>query len=191
MVAGILFILVASLGGGFYAAGDYLSNSDDLQRSGAIVLLSGGDVERMDEAAKLMRERFAELLILTNTGRRMPDGMLEWQYARQEAISKGVSPAQIEPTDRVVDSTSSEAQAVREYLQRHSVSSCIVVTDPFHTRRTRIIFAREMANTGIDVIVVSPSGHWYRAESWFLSLRGWQSTLNEYIKLGMEFMQRY
>jgi uncharacterized SAM-binding protein YcdF (DUF218 family) len=159
-------------------------HADRLERSGAVVLLSGGGNERMDEAARLMRERYADLLILTDTAQTMPDGMLTSHYMRLEAISKGVSPAQIQLTDHVVGSTRDEAGAVRAYLALHQIKSCLVVTDPFHTQRTRLIFRDELSDSGIEVRVVPSSGHWYRPSRWFLSLRGWQATLSEYAKLG-------
>ena len=173
-----------------YAAGDFLVHTDPIERSGVIVLLSGGDTERMDEAARLMHERYAEELLLTDTARRMPDGMLETQYIRLELVSRGVSPAQIQITDQVVSSTRDEGRAVRAYLQLHQVSGCIIVTDPYHTRRTRMIFRDAFAGTGIDVRVIPSNGHWYRAETWFLSLRGWQTTISEYMKLGYYVLRK-
>jgi uncharacterized SAM-binding protein YcdF (DUF218 family) len=172
-----------------FTAGEFLVHTDEVQRSGAVVLLSGGSQERVDEAARLMRERYADLLILTDTDQRMPGGMLEWEYIRLEMIANGVSPAQIQPTDHTVSSTRDEARAVRDYLQRHHVSSCLIVTDPYHTRRTRIIYKAEMRGAGIEVRVIPASGHWYRPATWFLSWRGWQATVSEYIKLGALILQ--
>lgn len=181
----VLAVLVLScLAGIFlYAAGEFLVQTDPLQRSGAVVLLGGGGKERIDEAAGLMRDRFADLLILTDTDSTAPGGMLEWEYVRLEMIDRGVSPAQIQTTYHTVTSTKEEARAVLEYLQRHKVSSCIVVTDPYHTRRTRMIFHQEFEGSGVDVRVVPAQKHWYTPYSWFLSTRGWQATLSEFAKI--------
>lgn len=182
----MLLMLVAVLAGmllvGLCLAGEFLVHADPLQRAGALVLLSGGGTERLDTAARLMRERYAELLLLTDTSRSMPGGMLEAQYMRLEAVRKGVSPAQIQLTEPV-ESTRDEANMVRAYMQLHQITDCIVVTDPYHTRRTRMIFRDAMREAGISVWVVPSSGHWYHANNWFLSLRGWQVTLSEYAKL--------
>jgi uncharacterized SAM-binding protein YcdF (DUF218 family) len=181
LVAAFLMVcLVAAL---FLAAGEFLVHSDTLARSGAVVLLAGGDKERLGEAAHLMRERYAELLILTDTDSVGPGGMVEWEYVRLEMIALGVSPAQIQPTYHTVASTRDEGKAVLEYLQRHKVSSCIVVTDPYHTRRTRMIFNQEFAGSSIEVRVVAAREHWYSPSGWFLSPRGWQATLSEYGKI--------
>lgn len=185
LAAGCTGLLIAAAGGGLAGIGQFLIHADDLQRAGAVVLLSGGGDERLDEAAALMRDRYAELLILTDTDKRITSGALEWQYFRLEMIERGVSPAQIEVTYHAVSSTADEAAAVREFMQRHKVSSCIIVTDPYHTLRTRLIFAREMEPAGIEVRVVPARDHWFRAGSWFLSLRGWQATLGELVKLAV------
>jgi uncharacterized SAM-binding protein YcdF (DUF218 family) len=168
---------------GLYLSGEFLVHADPLERAGVVVLLSGGGTERMDEAARLMRERYAELLLLTDTSREMPDGMLEAQYMRLEAVNKGVSPEQIGLTEPTVQSTRDEANKVREFMQMHQISDCIVVTDPYHTRRTRMIFRDAMQDTDIAVRVVPSVGHWYHAGSWFLSGDGWQTTISEYVKL--------
>jgi len=185
LLAGLAgLILLACLGAaGLFAAGEFLVHADSLERAGAVVLLSGGGKERMDEAARLMGERYAELLLLTETGNQMDGGMPESQYMRLEAIQKGVSPAQIQFTEPSVQSTRDEAIKVRAYMQLHQISDCIVVTDPYHTRRTRLIFQDSMRGTEIKVRVIPSTGHWYHAASWFLSLRGWQTTASEYIKL--------
>ncbi len=171
------------LGAGLIAAGEFLVHADPLERAGVVVLLSGGGTERMSEAAKLMKGRYAELLLLTDTARVMPEGMLESQYMRLEAVRLGVSPAQVQLSQPTVESTRDEAFKVREFMLLHQITDCIVVTDPYHTRRTRLIFRDVMAGSGIGVRVIPSSGHWYHAESWFFSLRGWQATLSEYIKL--------
>jgi uncharacterized SAM-binding protein YcdF (DUF218 family) len=188
---GVIFLLIIGTAcvclplflGLLTGAGEFLVHADTIDRGGAVVLLSGGDVERLDEATRLMQERYADLLVLTDTGAILPDGMMEWQYMRLELIARGVSPAQIQKTYRAVASTRDEALAVREYLQRHQVNHCIVVTDPFHTRRTRLIFRAEFEGSNIDVQVTPATTHWYRSKDWFLSARGWQTTISEYVKL--------
>jgi uncharacterized SAM-binding protein YcdF (DUF218 family) len=176
--------------GVFFAAGEYLVHADPLERTGTVVLLSGGGDERMLTAARLMKERYAELLILTDTGNRLADGTAVTEYMKLEAIADGVSPAQIQFTDHVAGSTRDEAHAVRLYMQLHQITGCIVVTDPYHTRRTRMIFQNEMRGTGIDVRVMPSDGHWYQAGRWFTSLRGWQATVSEYGKLGYFLLWR-
>lgn len=180
------FIAILLLPGALYAAGEYLVHSDEPGKTGAVVLLSGGGDERMNTAARLMNERFADLLLLTDTGAVMADGVLVRDYMRFELIDLGVSPAQIQSTYKEVSSTKEEAEAVGEFLLQHKINSCVIVTDPYHTRRTRTLFRSMLDQYGIEVRVVASDGHWYRPGTWFLSLKGWQTTFQEYVKLYAE-----
>jgi uncharacterized SAM-binding protein YcdF (DUF218 family) len=103
---------------------------------------------------------------------------LYWQV-----IYAGVPAEYIITTQGRSSSTADEALAVRQTMEKLGLKSCIVVTDPYHTMRTRLIFHREFRGSGIRVRVHPVSEHWYRADRWFLSWRGWQTTLLEYVKL--------
>jgi uncharacterized SAM-binding protein YcdF (DUF218 family) len=61
-------------------------------------------------------------------------------------------------------------------------SNLIVVTDPYHTFRTRLIFRSVFRGSGIKVMVHPISGHWYDSATWFLTPSGWRDTLFEYFK---------
>jgi uncharacterized SAM-binding protein YcdF (DUF218 family) len=62
-------------------------------------------------------------------------------------------------------------------------NSMIVVTDPYHSFRTRLIFREVFRGSGKSIRVRPSSGHWYRSTTWWLSAQGWEATLTEYIKL--------
>jgi uncharacterized SAM-binding protein YcdF (DUF218 family) len=68
-------------------------------------------------------------------------------------------------------------------MVQRKLTSCIVVTDPFHTLRTRVIFNDVLGQAGIRVIVHSVPGHWYTSRTWWQSAEGIQVTFQEYIKL--------
>jgi len=68
-------------------------------------------------------------------------------------------------TDLQVDSTYEEALAVRDLALNRKWGKLMVVTDPYHTFRTRLIFNRELRNTGLDVLVRPVSGHWFTSRT--------------------------
>lgn len=183
-------LAVACLGGVILLdlAGRYLVVSDEAVKSDAVVVLSGGGPERLQEAAALIEQRKAEWLILTETGETTASGTPVTAEQRILAVTAGVSPNLIKVTDKTVSSTLDEAHAVAELMTRHRLESCIVVTDPYHTRRTRIIFRQELDSLGLEVRVVSARGHWFKENTWFLSQAGWENALREYAKLAAYFL---
>ncbi len=181
----VLFLLVLSpflLRG----LGAYLIVSDPLEVSQAVVSLSG-DISRVEETVRYIREDYADWLILTETDEpssnpEAPDTNSTMEK-RKQALAEGVPEGDILVTQDKTDSTYDEAVAVRALMESHYLTSCIVVTDPFHARRTRMVFADVFRNSGIRVIVRPVSAHWYQPKTWYLSSKGWSTTLLEFTKL--------
>lgn len=176
-------LLLLALFIGLWGMGGILIVADRLERADAIIALSGGSNDRVMYAAKLYREGYAEYLILTETGITYPGNpTVATQYARDLAMDQGVPEELILASDVVVSSTKEEAQTVLKTSQASDFTSLIVVTDPYHTFRTRLIFRSVFRNSGIKIMVHPISGHWYDSATWFLTPTGWRDTLFEYIK---------
>jgi len=166
------------------AAGAYLIVASNLESANAIVVLSGGDESRMQEALRLYNEGYSKLIILTETGN-YAEGYshLHSFDMRIQLLNNGVPSGNILITDRVVDNTQEEVQAVKTLLTNRHLESCIVVTDPYHTRRAFKIFSDVFTDSGIKVSIQPVRGHWYNSRTWFLKLDGWRFTVLEYLKL--------
>ena len=166
------------------ALGSYLIVSNELQYANAIVVLSGGDESRMREALSLYNENYANLIVLTETGN-VVEGYdhLHSFDMRVELLKNGVPSGNIILVDQVATSTEEEALVVKELLTNRQFTSCIVVTDPYHTRRAYTIFNDIFTDSGIKVMIHPTSNHWYTADRWFLKVDGWRFTVLEYIKL--------
>jgi uncharacterized SAM-binding protein YcdF (DUF218 family) len=76
-----------------------------------------------------------------------------------------------------------EAVAVRDLMKKRQFDSAIVVTDPYHTRRTYWIFSEVFADEDVKIIIRPVRSSWFNSRKWFTSLKGWQFTLLEYSKL--------
>jgi uncharacterized SAM-binding protein YcdF (DUF218 family) len=68
-----------------------------------------------------------------------------------------------------MDNTAHEAAAAHRIVRERGWTSIIVVTSPYHTRRSLFAFQREMQGTGIDVQVrgtryddIDPERWWKR-----------------------------
>ncbi len=105
-----------------------------------------------------------------------------------QLMNNGVPSGNILVTDHIVGSTVDEAKAVKTLLTNRQFNSAIIVTDPYHTKRTSIIFHDVFADSPIKLIIRPVTSSWYNSRTWFLSLRGWQYTLLEYLKLAGYFL---
>jgi uncharacterized SAM-binding protein YcdF (DUF218 family) len=184
---GLLVLLVVLVFGTYLVlrgAGAYLIYADELEPVKAIVVLSGGTESRMTEALNLYKEGYADLIVLTETGEQA-EGFeyLNSFDMRIQLMNNGVPGGNILITDLSVNTTLDEAVAVRDLMKKRQFDSAIVVTDPYHTRRTYWIFSEVFADEDVKIIIRPVRSSWFNSRKWFTSLKGWQFTLLEYSKL--------
>lgn len=183
-----LLIIALSMEIIFWMMGGLLIVSDPLEPADAIVALSGGD-DRIAEAASLYEEKYGRTVILTETGEFLPEWNVNYSSLLvAEAVRLGIPAGAITVTEEAATSTIDEANHVRDLMANRGMQSCIVVTDPFHTFRTRLIFRDVFEGSGMSVSIKPVRGHWYKSRSWWLSSRGRTATLQEYAKLFAYFL---
>ncbi len=185
LVGLLLLVLLMGCYASLTLAGSILIVGDPLRRADALVLLSGGDQARVEEAVRLYKDGYAGLFVLTRTGEVAPGlGTASTQTLRKDVLALGVPSDGIVETQSNADSTYTEAVAVRDLLEeRGGIDSCIIVTDPYHTLRTRLVYGEVFRGTHIQIIVRSVRSYWYRSSTWWLSAEGWRVTFSEYTKL--------
>jgi uncharacterized SAM-binding protein YcdF (DUF218 family) len=184
LVLGVMFLEL-----GLTALGAMLIISDPQHEADAVVVLSGGGLGRLEEAAKLYEEKYASWVILTETGASSADFGLYSEIDKIEVVRLGVPVDQIIVTEQHVNDTGDEARVVRKVAQSRGITSLLVVTDPFHSLRTRLIFRERFSGSDIRVYIRPVRGHWYRSTSWWLSRVGWEATMGEYLRLFYYFIK--
>lgn len=165
--------------------GAVLIYADPLKAADAAVALSGDKGARVAEAAWLFEHNYVEYLYLTFTDETARDNLL-W-----EAQQAGIPLEQIVVTEMQVSNTVDEARAIRKLAREREDKSLIIITDPFHTLRTRIIFRKEFSGSGIKIRVRPVGGHWYRSTTWWRTAEGRQYTAEEYFKILMFYFGKY
>jgi uncharacterized SAM-binding protein YcdF (DUF218 family) len=161
--------------------GGFLIVSDPLQQADAVMPLASG-TRRLQHAAHLIDTHHARWFVLSNAFTDDAPDLTSVQR-RNQAIEAGVRGGQIMITPNRVTSTYEEAMELRMLATENQWERVIVVTDPFHTRRARLVFRDVFANTEIGVIIRPVEQHWYEADSWWEHGHDVLATALEYIKL--------
>ena len=170
----ILFGLIFYLG--LVAVGAVLIVADPIESVDAVVVLSGDDGDRLALAIEMHERGLAPSLVITDTSSRANRLLI------QEAVAGGFPEDEIYVTDMQVGSTVDEARAVRAFAQDRGWDALMIVTDPYHSFRTRFIFRRELRDSDINIFIRPVVGHWFRSPSWFLRPEGWQYAFLEITK---------
>lgn len=158
------------------AVGSMLIVADPIVPVDAVVILSGSG-ERLIMAADMLSRGHVYNLVITNT-----DRAANRRLAR-EAEALGFDRDRIFITDLQVDSTLDESRAVLQFAQDQGWDSFMIITDPYHSFRTRLIFRRELRGSGISISVRPVVGHWFRSTTWFYHRDGWRFLFLEIGKL--------
>jgi uncharacterized SAM-binding protein YcdF (DUF218 family) len=185
-----LILLPLAIIGLLIGMGSILIVANPLQKADAIVVLSGGDENRIQEAIKLYEEKYSDTIILTETGAFLEKFNAEYsKEQRLILLNAGIPSGAIKITPRTASSTRDEAKDVRDLVQSLDALKLIIVTDPYHTLRTSMIWDEVFTNTGIKIIVRPVRNSWYRSTTWWLSPVGWENTVSEYLKLASYISQ--
>lgn len=183
----VLIILLGIIPAAYLALwglGGLLVVADPLEKASTIAVLSGDEEIRFKEALHLLRDGYAPLVILTETAA-MPGGGNSLNLVDKIILARqmGIASEAILVTKSTATSTRDESQAILAVAQQRKFKSIIVVTDPYHCFRARLLFRSAFAGSGIDVIVRPARDHWYKSATWMLSSEGWRATMSEYVKL--------
>jgi uncharacterized SAM-binding protein YcdF (DUF218 family) len=164
--------------------GSTLIVADPITPVNAVVILSGDDGNRLAMAADMRERGYVYNLVITNTNRAAN------RRLASEAREAGFPASSIYITDLEVDSTVDEARAVLQFSKEQGWSALMVVTDPYHSFRARIIFRRELRGQGITLSFRPVVGHWFQSRTWFYHREGWRIVFLELTKLaGYLFLQ--
>jgi len=166
--------------------GALLIYADPLKEADSVVALSGDTGDRVAEAARLYQKQYASYLFITYTDEPARDALI-----RAAVIEGGIPADRVIVTEMQVSNTVDEARAIKALAKERAQDSLIIITDPFHTLRTRIIFRNVFRGSGIDVQVRPVGGHWYRSTTWWRTAEGRRYTLEEYLKILLYFFGRY
>lgn len=165
-----------------------------LPRADAILILGGSHtyLERTEKAAEIYRQGIAPKIYLTDDGEKSGWSVKEQrnppfvELARDALVKQGVPAENIEIWRPTVSGTIDEARLLSEKARSLNLSSILLVTSAYHTRRAFSIFQKVFSeqNPTIELGITSPpTGLQTPAPAvWWLSIFGWKIVAGEYVK---------
>jgi uncharacterized SAM-binding protein YcdF (DUF218 family) len=160
----------------------------------AIAVFSGSATykERIEKAGLLFKQGVAPLVILTNDGQRSGWSREKRRNPLFVELAQNLIEQSGVPQDRIlvvptqVDSTFTEANAVKEFAQRNRIRSLVFVTSGYHSRRALWTVRRVFDGSGIEVGIqpVEPGLETPSEWTWWVTAKGWQFVAGEWVKYG-------
>jgi uncharacterized SAM-binding protein YcdF (DUF218 family) len=169
------------------AVGRFLIVQDRLERADVIIVLSGGrGDERVRQAAELYQQGYAPLVLLS--GGEETAGISVPEILRRQALALGI-PLDALLTEPDSTSTAEQARFLRPLLEPRGIRRAIIVTSSYHTRRTRRLFRRAFAGSGIDLRVYPVQRDVFNPDGWWTREQDTETLVIEYIKLAISVVR--
>jgi len=153
----------------------------------AIVVLGGGDPERIDHAVALYRQGLGRELWHTGNMSNLADSRSEASYVLRVAANNGV-PATM---THLLTSTSTweDAEVITTLASQQKTHSLLIVTHWTHSRRALCVIEHQLAGTGIQVYYDPPLTPAYTPDNWWQTSMGFRNGFVELVKIGFYWVQ--
>jgi uncharacterized SAM-binding protein YcdF (DUF218 family) len=172
--------------------GSYLVVDHPLKKADVIVCMMGDPVERGLAAAEAFQKGFAPYILVGREA--LPDGAdvlkekgVTYPESRDLLITLlqelGVPKTSCIASEQPVDSTFEEAQMIREFVTVRSYNSIIIVTSPFHTRRTWLCCKKVFEQDDVDIIMLPTRYSHFSSENWWEKRKYIREVIIEYQKI--------
>lgn len=156
--------------------------NDPLQKADVIIVLGGGNGDRERTGARLYKEGYAPLVATTGEPLKIPtiDDTPLAKFSADYLVRLGVPETAILQFPQST-STCDDARFTQTSLPA-GTKRIIVVSDPFHTRRSHMIFNGRFKNQ-VEVIMVAASPSWFDPSRWWMRENHIIAVGSEYLKL--------
>ena len=182
-------ILISIIGANL---GKFLVQSDKLEKVDAIVVFSGDNGPRTERAVELLKEGYADYLILS--GGKVYDDVTMAELMKNHAIKLGVDESKILIDDEAA-TTNENAEFTADIIEENNFKSVIVVTSDYHTRRSKLAMEKALEDTLIDgekvSVSVTPSKEEKFTTKWWTSGNSVLMVISEYLKLAGYWVKGY
>lgn len=146
----------------------------------AIVAVSGGDTSaRTAEAVQLYKNNWAHKLVFSGAAADKT-GPSNARAMKRQAIVAGV-PANDILIEETSETTAENASQTVRLLKQKQISSVILVTSAYHSRRVSIEFTKAAPNILTRSHPVATDNQW--SNMWWTTVIGWQLALQELVKI--------
>jgi uncharacterized SAM-binding protein YcdF (DUF218 family) len=147
----------------------------ELRTADVIIILGGGNGDRENYGSALYRRGLARHVIATGS----PVGTTPEALG---LVRRGI-PRQAVVLANGTQNTHEDALRSRELMQENHWRTALLVTDPYHIRRSLWTFRTAFAGTSLQVWPAPVVGGWFNADHWWQSEQGFISVNDEYLKL--------
>lgn len=181
----ILIVLLVSLP---LFIGWYLSPQDPLEKADVIVTVSGGDNNaRIKKTVELYKDEWAPVILYS--GAAAEGDVSNAAAMRNISVKMGIPKGDILIEEKSED-TAQNAEYSAAIIREKGYGSMILVTSPYHQRRTMELFKNELGDD-FKIINRSAVDEDWRKKGWWQDEEGRILTIGELAKIFINYIQTW
>lgn len=169
------------------AAAQWLDVGEYAQRADYVMVLNGAEDTRPFAAAAIVAGGWASRVLIAEVAPsgNVIDGIVPpcHECNRTVLLKRGVAADRITILPGAAATTYDEAKALAAFLKNRPHARVLVVTNDWHTRRSRWVVARVLGDRADQIAFVSAPSDDFPLDAWWRSPMGFESILSEYLKL--------
>ncbi|MGQ0549337.1 MAG: YdcF family protein [Armatimonadota bacterium] len=162
------------------AAGDFLVVSDPPAPADAVIVIGGNGIERITAAKRLLENGQGQWLVVS--GGPTLNGPNSAAVNRDEALAAGIPAERLLIDDRA-ESTVDNAEGTARVMAARGLRSGVVLTSPYHTRRTAVVFSKIFRRAGLRASVIAVDDGRFSIHRWWTRSADRRLVFREYVKL--------
>lgn len=170
------------------SVGRWLDVSTPPRKTQYVMVLGGANDRRPFVAAALHRRGYTQQIIIPTLAP-SPDVLSgnappTHEVMKRVFLNRGVAREDLLILDTQIRTTFDEAEALRQFLASRPDAEVAIVTDDYHTRRTRWVFRRSLGDQAANVYFIAGPVEGVTADNWWKTRKGLKAYTSEYLKLG-------
>lgn len=162
--------------------GSFLVVQDEFKQADVIVVLGGGDIGRVKEAVKLYERGVSRYMIMTGGSNHSAVSFAE--EMKGQAMRLGVPEEAIILEPKAMH-TYEHPVFVKPILRARGFQSVIVVSSPYHMRRSAMLFNGFFRWSGIKLAYYPVQDSWFKVDYWWRETQSKRMVLREYMKMSV------
>lgn len=183
----LLAALYGARGSLLPAMARWLDVGSELEQADYVLPLGGDEDNRVLMAGVLVKTGWARQALVTKTVvlPEAAEGIAPTGYEAYRTVLRhcGVADRDILLLGDEIDHTYGEIEALNRFLQASPQARVLVVTDGYHTRRTRLAISHILQDRASQVRVISAPTDFVDAATWWQHAEGFEEIAAENLKL--------
>ena len=159
---------------------------DPLQKTDAMVVLSGGGYDRGNEAVKILKAGYTNKVICTGG-----NPVIELRVFNIDTLESDMTVANLRrqgiPDSIITElrdgtSTKEESDILADYCIQHGIKKLMILSSKLHTHRVQEVFKNKLKKRGIEIVVRGATNSRFDELQWWRYEDGLIAVNNEWLK---------